>query len=68
MPVCDGLWTRVNALTAPPIHHRTVADAERAAERFTGGGRSAIVLRFAAFYDPDARWELPASGGQFSED
>src|SRR5262249_55470552 len=29
-------------------------DAERAAQRFSGGARTGIVLRFAAFYGPDS--------------
>ncbi|HEX3160900.1 MAG TPA: NAD(P)H-binding protein [Gemmatimonadaceae bacterium] len=35
-------------------HTRTVVDAERSAARVTEGGRVGVVLRFAAFYGPDA--------------
>lgn len=38
----------------PVRYNRTVIDAERAAERFSAGGRTGIVLRFAGFYGPDA--------------
>lgn len=39
----------------PAKFNRSILDAERAAERFSGGRRTAVVLRFAAFYGPDAR-------------
>jgi 2-alkyl-3-oxoalkanoate reductase len=38
----------------PTRYNRTVADAERSAARFTEKGGVGIVLRFAAFYGPDA--------------
>jgi 2-alkyl-3-oxoalkanoate reductase len=38
----------------PVKYNQTILDAERSAERFTEGGRRGIVLRFAAFYGPDA--------------
>jgi nucleoside-diphosphate-sugar epimerase len=47
-------WIDERVPIAPERYNRTVADAERAAERFTQAGRSGIVLRFAAFYGPDA--------------
>ena len=39
----------------PVKYNRTIPDAERSAERFAAGGGAGIVLRFAAFYGPDAR-------------
>jgi len=36
-------------------YNRTILDAERSAEEFSGSGRVGVVLRFAAFYGPDAR-------------
>jgi nucleoside-diphosphate-sugar epimerase len=47
-------WIDERVPIAPERYNRTVADAEGAAERFTQAGRSGIVLRFAAFYGPDA--------------
>ena len=37
----------------PAPHSRTVLDAERSANRFTTGGGTGIVLRFAGFYGAD---------------
>jgi nucleoside-diphosphate-sugar epimerase len=53
-PDCGEAWITEQVAIAPERYNRTVADAERAAEKFTGGGRSGIVLRFAAFYGADA--------------
>lgn len=53
-PDCGGKWIDESVRIAPARYNRTVADAERAAERFTQAGRDGIVLRFAAFYGPDA--------------
>ena len=39
---------------APVKHNRTLSDAEASAYRFIRSGRTGIVLRFAAFYGPDA--------------
>ncbi len=39
----------------PVRYNRTILDAERSAEEFSGSGRTGVVLRFAAFYGPDAR-------------
>jgi nucleoside-diphosphate-sugar epimerase len=47
-------WIDERVPIAPERYNRTVADAESAAERFTQAGPSGIVLRFAAFYGPDA--------------
>lgn len=38
----------------PVRYNRTVLDAEAAATRFTRGGGAGVVLRFGAFYGPDA--------------
>jgi nucleoside-diphosphate-sugar epimerase len=35
-------------------YNRSILDAERSARRFTRSGGEGIVLRFAAFYGPDA--------------
>lgn len=41
----------------PAAYNRSVADAERSAARFGDSGGTAVVLRFAAFYGPDA-WHM----------
>jgi nucleoside-diphosphate-sugar epimerase len=38
----------------PVSYNRTVLDAEGAAARFSAGGGTGVVLRFAGFYGPDA--------------
>ena len=38
----------------PAAYNRTVLDAESAARRFSGAGRTGVTLRFAAFYGPDS--------------
>lgn len=38
----------------PERYNRTVADAETSAQRFSDHGGAGVVLRFAAFYGPDA--------------
>jgi len=42
-------WIGENTPILPARYNRTVADAERSAERFAGAGRTGIVLRFASF-------------------
>jgi nucleoside-diphosphate-sugar epimerase len=49
-------WIDETVPIAPVGYNRSVADAERSAERFNGGDRSGVVLRFAPFYGPDA-WQ-----------
>jgi nucleoside-diphosphate-sugar epimerase len=38
----------------PAPYNRTILDAERSAARFTEEGGEGVILRFAAFYGPDA--------------
>jgi nucleoside-diphosphate-sugar epimerase len=47
-------WIDENTVLAPADYNRSVLDAERAITRFREGGGRGIVLRFAAFYGPDA--------------
>jgi 2-alkyl-3-oxoalkanoate reductase len=47
-------WIDETVPIEPERYNRTVATAERAAEGFSNAGRCGIVLRFAAFYGPDA--------------
>src|SRR5262245_63667719 len=53
-PDCGEAWIDERTPIAPVRYNRTVADAERSAERFSGTGRSGIVLRFGTFYGPDS--------------
>jgi nucleoside-diphosphate-sugar epimerase len=47
-------WIDETAPVRPGRYNRTVLDAEAAALRFAGAGGVGVVLRFAAFYGPDA--------------
>ena len=47
-------WIDESIPLAPVRYNRTVVDAEASARRFTDGGGVGVVLRFAAFYGPDA--------------
>ena len=47
-------WLDEDAPVRPVRYNRSILDAERAAERVTATGGEGIVLRFAAFYGPDA--------------
>lgn len=53
-PDSGDAWIDEDAPLAPTRRNRTVVDAEAAARRFNGGNRVGVVLRFAAFYGPDA--------------
>jgi nucleoside-diphosphate-sugar epimerase len=53
-PDCGDRWIDETERIAPVRYNRTVADAEAAAARFSGSGRTGIVLRFGGFYGPDA--------------
>lgn len=53
-------WIDETTPVQPARYNRSVLDAEAAAERFTRGGRSGIVLRFALFYGPDSGFTLDA--------
>jgi nucleoside-diphosphate-sugar epimerase len=47
-------WIDERTPIAPVRYNRSVIDAERSAQRFSSGGRTGVVLRFAAFYGPDS--------------
>jgi nucleoside-diphosphate-sugar epimerase len=53
-PDCGDAWIDETTPLEPVSYNRSVLDAERAADRFTASGLSGVVLRFAAFYGPDA--------------
>jgi nucleoside-diphosphate-sugar epimerase len=55
-PDLGGAWIDETVPIAPDHYNRTVADAERSAARFTEGGGTGVVLRFASFYGPDSRF------------
>jgi nucleoside-diphosphate-sugar epimerase len=47
-------WIDENTALAPADYNRTVIDAESSIAQFSASGRNGIILRFAAFYGPDA--------------
>ena len=53
-PDSGDQWIDERTPIAPVRYNRTVADAERSAERFSGSGGAGVVLRFAMFYGPDS--------------
>jgi nucleoside-diphosphate-sugar epimerase len=56
-PDSDDRWIDELVPLAPAAYNRSVLDAETAANRFAAAGRRGVVLRFGAFYGPDA-WHL----------
>ena len=50
-------WIDEDVPIEPAAYNRSVADAEHSAARFADSGGIAVVLRFAAFYGPDA-WHM----------
>jgi len=57
-PDSGDRWIDEQVAPRPASYNRTTLDAERSAQRFTEGGGVGVVLRFAAFYGPDARHVL----------
>lgn len=53
-PDSGDRWVDEETPLQPAAYDRTVLNAERSAAGFTGNGRTAVILRFAAFYGPDA--------------
>ena len=47
-------WIDERSPVQPASYNRTVLDAEASVQRLTDLGRTGVVLRFAAFYGPDA--------------
>jgi 2-alkyl-3-oxoalkanoate reductase len=47
-------WIDEDVPPDPARYNRSTLDAERSAARFGHAGRTAVVLRFAGFYGPDA--------------
>jgi nucleoside-diphosphate-sugar epimerase len=53
-PDCGDRWIDETVALEPARYNQTLIDAERSAQRFMEGGATGIVLRFGAFYGPDA--------------
>jgi len=53
-PDCGDRWIDETTPIRPVRYNRTIADAEAAANRFAQSVRTGIILRFGAFYGPDA--------------
>ncbi len=53
-PDCGDRWIDEDTPLRPVRYNHTVADAEASAGRFQASGRTAVILRFGAFYGPDA--------------
>jgi nucleoside-diphosphate-sugar epimerase len=53
-PDCGDRWIDETVALEPARYNRTLVDAERSAQRFTERVGTGIVLRFGAFYGPDA--------------
>jgi nucleoside-diphosphate-sugar epimerase len=48
-------WIDEGVALAPSRYNRTILDAERSAQGFASRERTGVILRFGAFYGPDAR-------------
>lgn len=53
-PDRGGAWIDEDTAIEPAAYNSTVADAEASVAKFTAAGRTGVVLRFGAFYGPDA--------------
>jgi nucleoside-diphosphate-sugar epimerase len=53
-PDCGDRWIDETVPIRTVGYNRTVEDAEASAARFCAGGRAGVVMRFGAFYGPDA--------------
>lgn len=53
-PDCGDRWIDESVPIEPTAYNRTILDAEAAAGKFTEGGGTGVVLRFANLYGPDA--------------
>jgi len=53
-PDRGGQWIAETTPIAPSSYNRTIADAEAATLSFSHAERAGVVLRFGAFYGPDA--------------
>lgn len=53
-PDCGDEWIDEDVPPQPARYNRSTLDAERSAARFSHAGGTGVVLRYAAFYGPDA--------------
>ena len=53
-PDRDDVWIDEQTPIDPAAYNKTVSDAERSVADFCAQGHTGVVLRFAAFYGPDA--------------
>jgi nucleoside-diphosphate-sugar epimerase len=53
-PDCGDRWIDETVPIKTVRYNRTIEDAEASAARFSAGGRAGVVVRFGAFYGPDA--------------
>jgi nucleoside-diphosphate-sugar epimerase len=47
-------WIHEDTPLAPTAYNKTLLDAEASVDRFAAAGGTGVILRFAAFYGPDA--------------
>jgi nucleoside-diphosphate-sugar epimerase len=55
-PDCGSRWIEEDVPLRPVRYNNSILDAEKSASRFTAGGGTGVVLRFAGFYGPDSRF------------
>ena len=53
-PDCGEAWIGETTLLAPVRYNRSILDAEASAARFAASRDAGVIVRFAAFYGPDA--------------
>jgi nucleoside-diphosphate-sugar epimerase len=53
-PDCGDQWIDEDTALSPSRYNASVLDAESSVHRFADPGATGVVLRFAAFYGPDA--------------
>jgi nucleoside-diphosphate-sugar epimerase len=53
-PDCGERWITENTPLEPARYNRSVVDAERTVNEFSERGGAGVILRFGAFYGPDA--------------
>jgi nucleoside-diphosphate-sugar epimerase len=53
-PDCGSRWITEDTPLAPARYNMSLLDAERSTQRFASNGGAGVMLRFAAFYGPDA--------------
>ena len=59
-PDMGDAWIDESTLIAPGRYNQSIVDAETSANRFTGGGRIGVTLRFGLFYGPNDEFSTTA--------